>query len=383
MAKGRFILFVLCFLGQLVFAQRIDFTSDPDKNLFIRLYAQMEYQHQIVNGQRSIGTFDARRIVPVIGYQFNKKLQFVTEIEFEHANEIYIEQAFIKQQLKPNLSLRAGMILIPMGMVNEDHEPTAFFGNRRPLIDRYIIPTTWREIGAGISGLITEADLKYQLYIVNGLLSYSDRPLYNAYSGLRPGRQKGIKSLLSGLPGITGKLEYYGWPQLRWGVSMYHGNSQSELYKGLDSTDLEATARADSSVLRMTQAALFLRHNAGRFTSKAQLVFTHLGNIEEYNALAGEMMGRFMYGYYIEGSYALLVKGTHTLTAFARYSQYDTQVGTTSEMTDLATKKDILTCGLDYKPHPGVVYKLDYQFVKGTGGVATRHYVTTGFGVWF
>jgi len=114
-------------------------------------------------------------MVLLFGYQFSDRVDFVTELEFEHVKEVFVEQAFIRYKLNEFMALRAGLILIPMGIINEYHEPTTFNGVERPSVAGSIIPTTWREIGAGLSGKFTDIGLKYQAYIVNGLNGYDGK----------------------------------------------------------------------------------------------------------------------------------------------------------------------------------------------------------------
>ena len=107
-------------------------------------------------------------MVLLFGYRFNERVQFITEIEFEHVKEVYVEQAFINYNLTDGLNLRAGLMLIPMGIINEFHEPTTFNGVERPSLDNAIVPTTWREIGIAASGRWDALALRYQAYIFNG-----------------------------------------------------------------------------------------------------------------------------------------------------------------------------------------------------------------------
>jgi len=116
------------------------------------------------------GELDVQRLVLLFGYKFNERVQFITEIEFEHVKEVYVEQAFINYNLTDGSNLRAGLMLVPMGIVNEFHEPTTFNGVERPSLDNAIVPTTWREIGIGASGRWDALALRYQAYIFNGCL---------------------------------------------------------------------------------------------------------------------------------------------------------------------------------------------------------------------
>jgi hypothetical protein len=106
-------------------------------------------------------------------------------------------------------NFKGGLLLIPMGIVNEYHEPTTFNGVERPLIENRITPTTWREIGFGITGTVLPASLKYQAYVVNGFNGYDGDANLTGSKGFRSGRQKGAESYISS-PSFTGKIEYFG-----------------------------------------------------------------------------------------------------------------------------------------------------------------------------
>jgi hypothetical protein len=116
--------------------------------------------------QQSNGKLDVHRLVMFMGYQFDNKTQFILEIEFN-----------------------AGLMLVPMNYINEYHEPTFFFSVERPNLDNKLVPTTWREIGAGFSGNIKPLKTKYQLYIMNGFNGYPGGVTkFKGSNGLRGGR---------------------------------------------------------------------------------------------------------------------------------------------------------------------------------------------------
>ena len=153
------------------------------------------------------GELDIQRLVLMFGYKFNDRTQFITEIEFEHVKEVYVEQAFLQYSLNDNVNLRGGLMLVPMGIVNEYHEPTTFNGVERPSVDGSIIPSTWREVGIGVSGRSNEISLKYQAYLFNGFASVNGSKVLGGKNGLRNGRQKGAKSTIN-TPNFSEKAEY-------------------------------------------------------------------------------------------------------------------------------------------------------------------------------
>ena len=117
-------------------------------------YGEVHYHQPLSSEIHQNGELDVHRMVMLLGYQFSERTQFVTELEFEHVSEVYVEQAFLQHKINKSINFRGGLLLIPMGIVNEYHEPTTFNGVERPLIDSKISPSTWREIGLGLSGTV-------------------------------------------------------------------------------------------------------------------------------------------------------------------------------------------------------------------------------------
>jgi len=126
-------------------------------------YGEVHYNQPLNNGKTDLGTLDVHRMVLFFGYNFSSKTQFVTEIEVEYAKEIWVEQAFLQHKLAHWVNFKAGLLLVPMGIINEYHEPNTFNGVERPAIDNKLSLSTWREVGAGFTGTILPASLKYQL----------------------------------------------------------------------------------------------------------------------------------------------------------------------------------------------------------------------------
>jgi hypothetical protein len=113
-----------------------------DNRLVIGGYGEVHYNQPLDGKVFNNGNLDVHRIVMLLGYNFSDKTQFVSELEFEHVKEVYVEQAFLQHKINSALNFRGGLMLVPMGITNEYHEPTTFNGVERPLIDQYIVPTT-------------------------------------------------------------------------------------------------------------------------------------------------------------------------------------------------------------------------------------------------
>tara|TARA_R110002072_G_scaffold300390_1_gene477725 strand:- start:19243 stop:20361 length:1119 start_codon:yes stop_codon:yes gene_type:complete len=347
------------------------------KKVTIGAYGELTYNQP----EGDNGELDVQRLVLLLGYKFSEDVQFVSEIELEHVEEVFVEQAFVNYSVGDNISLRGGLMLVPMGIVNEYHEPTTFNGTERPATDNVIVPTTWRELGVGVTGRFPDASIGYQAYVFNGFKStVADGDggvsgFLSGSSGLRGGRQKGIKSTVDS-PTFSTKIEYYGIPGLRLGLSGYFGKTQA-------ADDVE---EIDGANIGINMVGLDARYGFGKFSARGQFIYAALNDTEAYNNLTGRDLGSALQGYYIEGGYNLLpLTAKQRLVAFARYENYDTHAKTDGDLmrNDAYNRTDITT-GLSYHIAPGVVVKGDYQFrdnkVEG-GDVDDR--LNFGIGVWF
>ncbi|MCL6294589.1 hypothetical protein [Jejuia spongiicola] len=361
---------------QLNAAQRL-LSGNYGKAVTVGAYGELTYNQPEANN----GELDVQRLVLLFGYKFNDKTQFITEVEFEHVEEVFVEQAFVNYAIAPNVSLRGGLMLIPMGIVNEFHEPTTFNGVERPAIDNAIVPTTWREIGIGVTGRFNEISLGYQAYVFNGFKSTAFdgeggvSGFLKGSNGLRGGRQKAIKSTVDS-PTLSTKFDYYGIPGLRLGLAGYFGKTQAE-------DDVE---EIDGANIGISMIGLDARYAFQRFTARGQFIHATLSDTEAYNNLTGRDLGSALQGWYLEGAYNLLSQEKQQkLFAFLRYEQYDTHADTDGALVqnDAYNRTDVTT-GLSYHIAPGVVLKGDYQFrdnaVSG-GDVPNR--LNFGIGVWF
>lgn len=341
------------------------------KGITIGGYGQIDYNQP----EGDNGKLDVHRMVLLFGYKFNDKVQFVTEVEMEHVKELYVEQAFLSYSLTDNVNLKGGLMLVPMGLVNEYHEPTVFNGVERPNVDKSIVPTTWREIGFGVSGKFDDASLKYQAYIFNGFKSINSTKVLGGKNGLRNGRQKGAESTINS-PTLSVKLDYYGIRGLRLGLSSYLGDTQPE-----DDVD---DVRGAKVMVKMFGADA--RYSYKKFKARGQYIHTMLSGTDAYNALYSSDLGSEMNGWYLEASYNLLpAKATKKLVAFARYENYDTN----SKVEGNLLKNDLYhrnewTTGLSLHLAEGAVVKADYQlFDNAATGTEAKGQLNLGFGVWF
>ena len=361
---------------QLNAAQRL-LSGNYGKAVTVGAYGELTYnQPESLNGE-----LDVQRLVLLLGYKFTDEVQFITEIEFEHVEEVFVEQAFVNYSVASNVSLRGGLMLVPMGIVNEFHEPTTFNGVERPSVDNVIVPTTWREIGVGVTGRFNELSLGYQAYVFNGFksTSFDGEGGVNGYlkgsNGLRSGRQKAIRSTIDS-PTFSLKFDYYGIPGLRLGLSGYFGKTQAD-------DDVESI---DGSNIGISMIGLDARYAYKKFAARGQFIHASLSNTESYNNLTSRDLGSALQGWYLEAAYNLLAQEKkQRLFAFARYEQFDTHAETDGPLArNDAYNRNDLTTGLSYHIAPGVVLKGDYQFrSNAVSGSDVPNRLNFGIGVWF
>jgi hypothetical protein len=333
-------------------------------------YGQIDYNEP---DGAAPGKLDVHRLVLLFGYKFNDKVSFLTEIEYEHVQEVYVEQAYLKYKLNENANILAGLMLVPMGIINEYHEPTTYYGVERPNVDNVIVPTTWRELGVGVSGNIQSASLKYQAYLFNGFKSYAGGiGIIKGSNGLRSGRQKGAESTVNS-PNFSTKFDYYGIAGLRLGVSGYFGKTQT------DDSSIEA------STVGVSMLGFDARYKYNNLELRGQYIHTNLSDTEDYNTLTGKDLGSKMTGFYGEIAYGFDLKGEEKLTPFLRYEKYNTHAGTEGTLVkNKAYDKNELIFGLNYKVANGAAFKIDYQLVNNAvSGSDTAKQFNAGVAVWF
>ena len=312
------------------------------------------------------------RAVVYLGYKFDQHFVLNTEIEYENAvvasdkgGEAEIEFAYIDYMHSPMFNARAGLVLIPSGLVNQLHEPTAFLGARRPDVDDVILPTTWRELGTGFYG--TWGPVSYQMYGVNGLNAAG----YNADEGIREGRQEGSEALAKSWA-FAGRVDYTAMPGLLVGASVFTGDAGQGQFTP-SGEKISALTTVFDAHLDWRWRGLWLRGLYAHTTIDQADLVNQLNNFE-----GDESVGSRQEGWYVQAGYDVLslVPGTRlSLIPYARYEQYDTQaqvpIGYERNPENDITE---LTLGAAFQPIPQLILKADWQ---------QRHNAAkTGVNVW-
>lgn len=323
---------------------------NKDQGLSIGGYGEVLYQNYNGSATDAADTFDMLRAILYFGYKFTDKWVLNTEIELEHADEAFVEFAYLDYLHSEALSFRGGLVLVPVGIVNELHEPTVFLGAKRSTLENRIIPTTWRENGGGVFGDVGR--LSYKVYVVNSLEGAG----FSA-AGIRGGRQKGSQALAEDFS-LVARTDFEIAPAVTLGGSIYGGEQGQDI--GVDAGFM--------------LGEVHLMARKGGFTFNGLVVGSRLSNAEDLNVAAGltgsgDEVGEQMFGWYTELGYDVLSsfdRGEMQLTPFVRLEQVDTQAETASGSTvdAAAYDLDIVTAGLNFKPIDEVVFKLEHQIIK-------------------
>ena len=309
--------------------------SSKAKQVHIGGYGELHYNNLEKPDGSEFKQLDFHRFVLFFGYDFSDSIRFHSELELEHSlvedtedgsgpGEIELEQAYIEFDLTENMEAKGGLFLIPVGILNETHEPTTFYGVERNPVETRIIPSTWWEGGAALTGRFGGSGLSYDLAVTSGLDGGTD---------VRGGRQKVAKATAND-PAYTGRLKYTGLRGLELAGTV---NYQTDMTQGLDPDINEGVLLSTHLVYNISQFQLRALYASWDIDVTA-------------NAAAADQARDKQDGYYVEGSW----KFVSSAGVFARYNVWDNGgVGDTEK-----TQTDI---GINYWPHEGVVIKFDVQ----------------------
>lgn len=305
---------------------------------------------------------DFHRFIIYLSHQFNDRIRFASELEIEHAvlesdddspGEVALEQAWVELDLNPKHHLRAGLDLLPIGIINGTHEPTTFYGVERNRVETEIIPTTWREGAVGARGELDHG-FSYDVYLHSGLVIPT-----GGGSAFRPrsGRLE-VAEAKNQDAGITGRLRYTGVPGLELATSLQY---QRDYTGTADNADPDAY---------LVEVHGDWRHASG-FGLRALFAQWHLGEDLAHGIDPQQFGAENLLGWYIEPAYrfalSTLVPGE--LGLFARYSEWDERNGLGGPAFHYVQFNGT-NVGLNYWPHPDLVFKFDYQWESANGAVA-------------
>jgi len=205
-------------------ASKVYYSKSP---LSIGGYGEMFYSYNSIDGDTdNSSTVDIKRFITYIGYKFSDDIILNTEIEYESAgvdasgngDKVAVEFLYLDFLMNENANLRVGNFLMPMGLINQRHEPTLFNTVQRPDTSYYLIPSTWTESGLMVFGKITD-DLEYKIAGVTGLVDSNAGEKW-----LRKGRGGSFTNNNPSLGGVA-RLDYTGINGLLLGASLYYDSN--------------------------------------------------------------------------------------------------------------------------------------------------------------
>ncbi len=321
-------------------------------------YGELSYNRPTRGAKNAVA--DVRRFV--LGYQhrFDDKTKVVTELEVEHAassssdpGEVEVEQAYLERQLSSNVAARAGLFLMPFGLLNENHEPTAFYGVERNFVETAIIPSTWREGGLQFvvgfdngltaqAGVTTGFDLgKWDATSNEG----AESPLGSIHQEMALAKARDLS--------VFGALNWRGIPGLLLGGSIFTGG---------------ATHGQTVASSRVTLWDLHARYTPGKWDFSSVYGRGTISNTAAFNApLIGSLtlIPKSFDGWYGQAAYHLWSSGDYALSPFARWEQFNTARSYANLGAGLtppgARTERVITVGANFNIGSSIVVKADYQ----------------------
>jgi hypothetical protein len=360
MRRGRAVGFLgFLVVAFLVAAAPVTRAEDEDKDEVGKLefhgYGEVHYNNPRIDTMSpgAGNELDFHRFVLGWEYPFTERLRFEGEIDHEHAaQELELEEAYLEYDVTNTFVVRGGTLLIPIGPLNENHEPPLYYSVERPYVERYIIPTTWQENGAGFAGQLKQGHVSYRGYVVAGL----DATRMTTMGGLHDVSTGGAESKADDLAG-TGRVEVRGiTPGLTLSGSGYVGGADQRT-PGLGKVTLTIL----SGDVLYRRAGFDLRGVYDR---------VRVGGADRVSTLVGQTIGEIMQGWYAEAAYDLLGRGRaegkgHSLRVFARHEEFDTnREAPIGFVADPAADRKVTTCGVAYYPVAKVALKADLEHWK-------------------
>ncbi len=319
-------------------------------------YGELHYNN--LDNQTAGGSdkkeIDFHRFILFLSHEFSDKVRLFSELEVEHAQadkdggEVAMEQAYLEFDLSPDTVSRAGVFLVPVGIINETHEPPTFYGVERNPVETNIIPATWREGGVSLAGRLSPG-LSYDLALHSGL----ETDLANNYT-VRKGRNA-VRQAAADDPAITARIKWTGMAGLEIAATV---QQQTNITQSAD-------ANAGSATLLETHVVW----QKGPMSARALYAMWDLSGTGPATVGADQQTG-----WYVEPAYRVNPK----LGLFARFNQWDNQAGDTTDSEYTQT-----SIGINYWPHPDVVIKADYQTQEVPAGKDEFQGINLGAGYQF
>jgi hypothetical protein len=328
-------------------------------------YGEFNYNHY---RDPNVGSkADLRRFVFGFGHRFNDRLTFNSEVEFEHGvvsaddqGEAEIEQAYLNYQFSDKVNVKSGLFLIPLGILNQTHEPPTYYGVERNEVETRIIPTTWRELGVGMHGLLATS-LQYDVGITTG---FNAAKLDDPAFGVRTAHQEGQLADAHDLS-MYGALNYR-IPGFLAGVGLFTGNTGQNgqadpLFKGIPARLTLWDVHAQYKVAGWDLQALYA---AGKLADAEALNGANVARAAADPSFTAFAFPKSLQGWYAQAAYHVYRNGDLDIAPFARVERFQIKQEEDPANGLLQDPKNIdrvQTVGVNFNVHPQVVIKADVQ----------------------
>ena len=315
--------------------------------------------------QSGDATADQARFVFGFNHRFDERLTLHSEVEIEHAvvskddeGEAEIEQAWINYKQSDSVNFKGGLFLIPIGILNETHEPPYYYGVMRNQVETRIIPTTWRELGVGVHGVFA-GGFRYDVGVTT---SFDSGKLDEATTGIRSAHQEGSQANARNLA-VYGALNYR-LPGLLVGGGVFSGDTGQN---GASNPALQGVAarftiwdvHAQYRVAGLDLQALYTSGTLGDADKVTAAILAQAPTPQDAFAAPKSMKG-----WYAQAAYHVYKRGNFDVAPFVRYERIDIKQAEdpANGLLQLAANDErIKTIGVNFWVHPQVVLKADVQ----------------------
>ena len=349
------------------------------------------YGHQEGNAKQHHNTISVPRFVLAFDYKFTPKWILGAEIEFEYGGtgtsyelentengeyetevekggEVALEQLHITRMIVPEFNIRAGHLIVPVGLTNEHHEPINFFGSSRPEGESTIIPCTWHETGIEFLGKFGKGygTFDYEAMIVTGLNANG----FDRNKWVRGGKQGLFEGDNFTSPAYVARLNYTGVPGLRIGGSIYYcanaGANSDKLITYDEIGKIPVTIYSvDAQYINkyLTARVNYLSGNIGH-ADKVGAKNGKLSNKSGYSRLTPIAKRAVSYNAEIGFNLKSICGGGKrfpVIYPFAQYEYYNPQEkGEGMDVMDARCQVSKWNFGINWKALPNLVVKADY-----------------------
>ena len=345
----------------------------------------------------SHGRFDIPHAVIYISYDFGKGWTMSSEIEFEHTGsggaiekeyseggeweqevekggEVELEQFWIQKSFGSFLNVRAGHIVVPVGLTNAHHEPLNYFTVYRPEGEATILPCTWHDTGISIWGRL--GDFRYEVQMLAGL----DAFMFDSENWIQGGAGSPFEFKVANKYGFAARIDNYTLPGLRVGLSGYYGqamhNSYPHEFEGEDANGNKKTY--DGTKGRVAIGAIDFTFNRYNWIVRGNADYGYLSNASTISKIKRNLtsnnapykktpVGKNAVAVGIEAGYDVfsqigkLREDNQKLYLFGRYEYYNSYIPAKDQAKYEYTGKNRMAFGVNYYPIPQIAVKAEYS----------------------